>query len=104
MARIVPDLTPSEVESWNGSAAEARVYEALRDGLPDTVLVVFGVAWLGNPGHGRKRDGEADFVIVHPQAGILVIEVKGGGVERDQGSGRWYSWDRHGKRHKRQLD
>ncbi len=99
MARIVPDLPPSEVESWNGSAAEARVYEALRDGLPDTMLVVFGVAWLGNPGHGRRRDGEADFVIIHPQTGILVIEVKGGGIERDPGSGHWYSWDRHGRRH-----
>jgi hypothetical protein len=46
---------------------------------------------------GRPGDGEADFVAVHPSHGIIVIEVKGGGIEVDQG--RWMSTDRNGVQH-----
>ena len=36
------------------------------------------------------RDGETDLVIVHPENGILIIEVKGGRIRRD-GRDRWWS-------------
>ena len=32
---------------------------------------------------GREHDGQSDFIIMHPDYGILFIEVKGGGVEYD---------------------
>jgi hypothetical protein len=38
-------------------------------------------------------DDEIDFVIVHPQAGVLVFEVKGGLVRYDAPSGKWSSGD-----------
>jgi hypothetical protein len=46
---------------------------------------------------GRQGDGEADFLLVHPKIGLIVIEVKGGGI--DVHDGRWYSTDRNGVRH-----
>jgi hypothetical protein len=52
----------------------------------------------------KERDGgatprEADFVIAHPEHGLLVVEVKGGGIERDGLSGAWRSIDRRGRTH-----
>ena len=44
--------------------------------------------------------GESDFVICNPNAGILVVEVKGGGIRYDPSeSNHWYSIDRHGNEH-----
>src|SRR6266699_6212733 len=37
----------------------------------------------------HPQDGEADFVIAHPDRGVLVVEVKGGTIRRDGKSGRW---------------
>ena len=39
------------------------------------------------------HDGEADLVVVHPEHGLLVIEVKAGEPSRDA-SGRWFIGDR----------
>ena len=39
--------------------------------------------------NGPAHDGEADLVIVHPDNGLLVIEVKSGEPSRD-GGGRWF--------------
>ncbi len=39
---------------------------------------------------GPAHDAEADVVIVHPNHGILVLEVKGGEPSRDH-QGRWYA-------------
>ena len=42
--------------------------------------------------HGPAHDGEADIVIVHPDHGLLVIEVKAGEPGRDA-HGRWFIGD-----------
>lgn len=89
MAQMFPsrpdaDAPPSEV----------KVFWALKRGLPGEVLVLHGRR-LFLPGDSRRRprEGEADFVIIHPMQGCLVLEVKGGGVGRDKQG--WYSIDRH---------
>jgi Nuclease-related domain/AAA domain len=46
---------------------------------------------------GRQGDGEADFLVIHPNVGLLVLEIKGGGVHVE--NGRWFSVDRHGAVH-----
>jgi hypothetical protein len=61
--------------------------------LPAPWSVVHSVAWQSTR-NGRQGDGEADFVAVHPEHGLLVIEVKGGGVTVD--NGRWFSTDQRG--------
>ncbi|CUH46436.1 nuclease-related domain-containing DEAD/DEAH box helicase [Ruegeria atlantica] len=78
------------------SAAEVKFYEACSR-LPDDFHVFHSVAWISRSG-GVARDGEADFLICHPDRGFLVVEVKGGRIEADYSSGTWISIDRNGKR------
>ena len=36
------------------------------------------------------REGEADFLVLWPELGLLVLEVKGGDIAHESGSRRWY--------------
>jgi len=75
--------------------SEHRVATALQ-ALPDDWIVLHHVSWQSQRG-GRQGDGEADFVLLHPKRGLLVLEVKGGGIEIH--NGRWSTIDRRGDRH-----
>ena len=71
------ELLPGEVKS-NG---EAKLFTALRDGLPDEWEAYHSASWiLPDEGIGAL-DGEIDFVLCHPERGIVCLEVKGGSVE-----------------------
>lgn len=95
MARMYPNqLSPD-----TGSDAERRLYAAFRDELDNSYTVFHSVAWQSLDPAGRPRDGEADFVIAHPQRGILVMEAKGGTIRCDPRTGRWTSTDRAGQTH-----
>ncbi len=78
MATTYPrTLIPDEVKSQG----EVKVFNALRDGLDDTWEVFHSVGLLTKaPGEGA-RDGEIDFVLCHPDHGIVCLEVKGGDLE-----------------------
>ncbi len=95
---IIPDLTDEQLGALR-SAGEARVYRALRSQLPREYLVLFQVGWILRKENERAKDGETDFVICHPDAGYLCIEVKGGGIGFNAENDNWYSIDRHGQRH-----
>lgn len=100
MAKMVPDLSIealARMANDRRTAAEIKVYRALKAGLPDTCLVRYRVPWL-NPAQ-EPVEGEADFVVFHPRYGILVIEVKGGGIEFDARADRWTSTSRDGVVH-----
>ncbi|WP_082884980.1 NERD domain-containing protein [Bradyrhizobium stylosanthis] len=75
--------------------SERLVADSLRQ-LPDDYVVLHHVAWQSRR-NGREGDGEADFLVIHPRKGIVVIEVKGGGI--DVVNGRWFSKDRYGQNH-----
>ncbi len=86
MARMYPEVDPSEIEH----PSEEAVYVALRDGLPDEYVVLHSYPWL-RPwrGEGALLEGETDFVVLHPAKGVLALEVKGGDTIRlDRGT--WY--------------
>lgn len=90
MARFIPDVATKDIVH----DSERVVYEALR-ALPTGFVVLHSFPWLrpardlaGEP----LREGEADFVILHPERGLLVLEVKGGKPEL---FGR--TWSRGGK-------
>lgn len=55
-----------------------KVYEALRT-LNDQYTVFYSLSWVGV--NQERTVGEADFVVFHPAKGILVLEVKSGGIE-----------------------
>lgn len=70
------------------SAAEEKVYKALRRTLADPhFTVLYSVPWVTRKDqYANLREHEADFILLHPQWGILVLEVKGGCLKNDRGS------------------
>ncbi len=94
MATMIPSVDTTELE--HGS--EAPVYGALRDLLPDDFVVLHSYPWLRSwRNEGALAEGEADFVVLHPKHGLLVIEVKGGRKIEYEG-GRWFRGSAHGPR------
>jgi hypothetical protein len=99
VATVYPTPLPESVVNDASREAERRVYDALARLLGPDHAVFYSVAWLTRAtGHGA-RDGEADFVVAHPELGVLVLEVKGGQIGHDQSTGEWHSTDRHDHRH-----
>ncbi len=79
MARFIP----KEPVNFNNSLGEVKVFEVLQ--LLDNKHIVFhSFSWVGI---NKRTQGEADFVIVHPTKGIMVIEVKSGEIAYV--NGRW---------------
>ncbi|HOX52959.1 MAG TPA: nuclease-related domain-containing protein [Fibrobacteria bacterium] len=81
-------------EPHSPSRAEIRFAQACRE-LSEGWHVFFGVEWT-RPGTGGEADhsGEMDAVLYHRDHGILVVEVKGGGVRRN--GDLWSSLGRDG--------
>ena len=98
MTKITPDLTEAQLNDLP-SQAEAKVYRALRDNLPQEYVVFFQVGWILRREEEQAKDGETDFLVCHPDLGYLCIEVKGGGVGFDATTGEWFSVDRHLQKH-----
>ena len=64
------------------SPGEAKVFAALRDGLDRDWDVFHSVGILrGGSDGGAARDAEVDFVLSHPEHGVVCLEVKGGDIE-----------------------
>ena len=73
MARMLPDLDPSEFEH----TSEEPVYAALREQLGDGFVVLHSYPWF-RPWRGEALvEGEADFVVLHPSRGLLVPRSQG---------------------------
>lgn len=98
MAIMRPILGEEQLRSLP-SQAEARFYRACRDQLPDDVLVIHSASWAYRDKLHQLREGEADFTLVFANAGLLTVEVKGGGVAVDGKTGIWSSIDRFGTTH-----
>lgn len=88
-------MTPPVLSPAVKSAAERRVFQLLaQTKLPDAVC--YHSVNLSE--HDYKIVSELDFVILSPR-GLLVLEVKGGGVARRDGV--WTFTDRYGRTHAR---
>ena len=70
------------------SAAERRLYEGFLEQLDEAFVIYHSVDWVVG-GRAGPDEGEADFVITHPELGLLALEVKGGRVVYDPGTRRW---------------
>ena len=79
MAVFIPSVKP---EDFNNSYGEKTVYEALRS-LNNRYTNFYSLSWVGI--NENRTIGEADFVILHPDKGVLVIEVKSGEIEYKNG-------------------
>lgn len=87
MAKMIPHRAYE-----TGSEGEDRIFESLQTRLPDAYTVFHSVRWIGSD---RKRSqGEADFIVFHPQKGLLIIEVKAGIISVDNNR-TWYQTNRN---------
>jgi hypothetical protein len=86
MARLFPDTQlPDDISN----KPERDVAHFLCQQLPSNVRIYHSYPWLNKEGH-TLREGEADFVILDPRYGILIVEVKGGDIKYDSGREQWY--------------
>lgn len=74
-------MIPSEMENDNNSWGEKKVFEALKRNLSNDYTVFHSVRWNRRNERDTVVWGECDFTLFHPTKGIIVIEVKSGGVE-----------------------
>ncbi len=87
MATMVPD----KPLDFHGSPGERETFEALR-ALPARCVVFHSLGWLRDGGPNRPAEGEGDLVVADPERGLLVIEVKSGGIRVE--GGQWYQTNR----------
>ncbi len=102
MARLIPPVAIEEIKV----KSERDVAKALVDKLPQDCTVYHSFPWLRlerneyRPDNQALQEGEADFLIIWPERGILVLEVKGGKIRFDHQTMQWFSTDYYGREHK----
>ena len=95
MAQIFPHIPDDGTPT-----SERIIFEALRQGLSNDTIVFHSRRYKHV--NDRKKivvEGEADFIIIDPSRGWLVLEVKGG-EEIGRNADGWFSVDHYGKAHK----
>lgn len=87
MAKMIPlELKDGEYLS----EGEREVFEILKDGLSDEWLVIYSLRWItDNDIFLGKSNGESDFILIHQDYGVMILEVKGGVISCI--SGEWSS-------------
>lgn len=99
MAKMWPGRIPQEILSNPMRSGECKTYKHLADELDDLFVVFYSRPWLGQKPSGEEIDGECDFIVAHPELGLLALEVKGGQIEYSPEQDRWMSQDRWGYTH-----
>ena len=69
---------------------EKEVRRQLSKQLPDNWVVICNVSWALKDNSGFVRDGQADFVVLVPEIGLAVVEVKGSKLIRVAEDGTWW--------------
>ncbi|MBI5102006.1 MAG: NERD domain-containing protein [Nitrospirae bacterium] len=81
------DTDQDDIDESGGYHAERAVLEALEI-LDDKWRIFHGLEWRYIDDREGEKVGETDLVIFHPDLGLLVVEVKGGGVRFEDG--KWH--------------
>lgn len=85
MALMIPHI-PFD----NSSEGEKAIFYSLQTGLDDNYIVFHSVRWVNSK---YKSQGEADFLILHRNFGILVVEAKAGYIRSI--SRQWFQTNRN---------
>jgi hypothetical protein len=99
MAVMIPDLAvneadPSNLALFGNNEAERTVYQALKEQLPDTWTVRYNLVFCYWDNGKFRTDGQADFIVVVPEQGLLFLEVKGAdGMQIVDGKHYWIKED-----------
>jgi len=89
MALMLPTYISNEVSS----SAEKKIFQLFQSTPKTEDWIVLHS--LGLSEHITQTYGEIDFLVIAPNYGVFVIEVKGGRVKRENGI--WTFTDRYGK-------
>lgn len=89
MAKVYP-IYKAELHNGPDENSEKKTYAALSKYLSDDYRVFFSIDWSGKEAIHGSQDYECDFIVFHPVKGILIIEVKGGGIRYD---GKYDLWE-----------
>jgi hypothetical protein len=90
VARLIPEHPTFQ------TASEQEVWDRLRAVLGDDDVLIANLRLTDG-----DKDHEADFVVLMPEVGVLVLEVKGGSVSvepDDAGGHQWWTTSSHGRR------
>lgn len=90
MARL---LGPIPVDKW-----EREVLNQLKLQLPHDWLVISNVTWAFRGENGFVNDGQSDFVVLVPNSGMVIVEVKGSKEIWIDDDGKWYRSEPNGGR------
>ncbi|WP_339064489.1 nuclease-related domain-containing DEAD/DEAH box helicase [Teredinibacter turnerae] len=99
MAHLIPPTNIDDI----GVKSERDVARSLVERLPSDCTIYHSFPWLRlerneyRPENQVLQEGEADFLIIWPDRGILVLEVKGGKIRFDHDTMEWYSTNYYGK-------
>ena len=80
--KMIGPITP---DKW-----EREVRRQLESQLPQDWIVVCNVSWAYRNAAGYVRDGQSDFVVLVPEHGLIILEVKGSQSVRVSADGIWY--------------
>ncbi|MDP6962973.1 MAG: AAA family ATPase [Planctomycetota bacterium] len=92
MPSVFPPFLKSSIPK-----SEFAVYRALRNNLSDDWLVIYSPRWTKVQSDGRLYSCEADFLVFHPNHGMLLIEVKGGGIKYLPEADEWFTTNSAGE-------
>lgn len=95
MPEIWPRVLPHHIVENPLRSAECKVFTRLQKTLSGDYTVFYSRPWLGLTRYGEEIDGECDFVVAHPDKGILFIEVKGGRIHYSPSEDKWTSINRN---------
>lgn len=95
---MYPEKFPDYLYLEGRRSGEKRTFDSLVN-LPEDFVVFYNCKWQKIDGIKNPKEGESDFIIVHPNKGVIVLEVKGGGIDYDAESDTWTSTDRNGNVH-----
>ncbi len=88
MAQLFPQWLSQSERTKPGRRAEVLVYDKLAEQLGNKWLVIYGAAIKWKHEYGVS-DRETEFVIAHPDLGVVFLEVKGGSITRE--GNNWYT-------------
>ncbi len=93
MARTIP-INPRPTSS----SQELRIFDVLRQKLSQDWLVVHRPHWLGRARPDAPLDdGEATFLVAHPDWGVFALVEVDGGLRYDPSADRWQQVDSAGQ-------
>lgn len=80
-----------ENQVFFAAESEREMYMRLMSELPADVRVYYSVSWNSDAVDSQYM-GEGDFIILDPNFGFIVLEVKGG-YKIECFNGRWTLWE-----------